>query len=154
MRFRRLTLDELDALKDEFIQFLASNTITGEDWKNLKEEEPEKAEKLIDIFSDIVMEKSLSNVRFLEKREPNNILLFHAKETEIELIGISIDSRHHDLTNEKDLESLMQNASDIETKMLKSSKPYIKNREDEVFEMLQNGCLITNSTLFTNLNKV
>lgn len=154
MRFRRLTLDELDALKNEFIQFLASNTITGEDWKKLKEEQLEIAEKLIDVFSDIVMEKSLSKVHFLEKREPNNVLLFYAKETEIDLIGISIDSPHHDLTNEKDLEQLMQNASGIETKMFKSSKPYIKNREDEVFEMLQSGCLITDSMLFTTLSKV
>ena len=152
MRFRRLTLEELEQLKDEFIQFLAANTITGEDWATLKEEESEKAEKLIDIFSDIVMEKSLSNVRFLEKREPKNLLLFHAKTKEIDLIGLSIDSDQYDFTNPEDLKELMENPSSVNLQMFRSSKPYTKTREEEVFELLETGCLVTDKTLFAALS--
>ena len=35
MKFRRLTLAELQELESEFIQFLAANTVTGPDWQNL-----------------------------------------------------------------------------------------------------------------------
>ena len=146
-------MDELEELKDEFIHFLAANTITAEDWKSLKEEENEKAEQLIDIFSDLVMEKSLSNVRFLEKREAQNVLLFHAKTDEIDLIGLSIQNSDYDLTNPDHLAELTKDASKAEVNIFKSSKPYSKQREDEVFELLQTGCLVTDNTLFSHLSK-
>lgn len=154
MRFRRLTIEELEELKDEFIQFLAANTITGDDWTKLKEEENEKAEKLIDIFSEIVMEKSLSNVRFLEKREPKNLLLFHARAEEIDLIGLSIDSDQYDFTNPDDIKELMSDPSKVNLQMFRSSKPYTKAREEEVFELLETGCQVTDNTLFAALSNV
>lgn len=152
MRFRRLTMGELKELHQEFIQYLSSNTITGEDWKKIKEEEYEKAEKLIDMFSDIVFEKSISNIKYLEKRESKSLLLFHCKEKELELIGISLDENSKfDLTRQEDLNELSQDASSVEISSFKSSKAYAINREDELFKMLNEGCLATDEKLFNSL---
>ena len=149
MRFRRLTLDELKELHQEFIQFLSSNTITGDDWKKIKEEDYPKAEKLIEVFSDIVIEKSLSNIKYLEKREPGNILLFHCKEKEVNLIAISlIGNADIDLTNDEHISLLAKGDFKADINSFKTSKPYQENREDEVFKMLNEGCLISDGKLF------
>lgn len=152
MKFRRLTLDELKELHEEFIQFLASNTITGEEWKHLKENNYEKAETLIEIFSDIVIEKSLSNIRFLEKREPKNLLLFHCKENEVDLIGLSLpEDSKVDLTNNEHIASVASEDMQTDLKIFRSSKMYQNNREEEVFKLLNEGCLITDEKLYSAL---
>ena len=61
MKFRRLTNEELQELEKEFVQFLVSNTVTADDWEKIKEDNPERAEGLIEIFSDIVFEKVISD---------------------------------------------------------------------------------------------
>ena len=152
MRFRRLSLEELKELHEEFIQFLSSNTITGEDWKKIKEEEYDKAEKLIELFSDIVIEKSLSNVRFLEKRESQNLLLFHCKEKEIDLIGVNVlGEASVDFTNDDNIKELSKGTQKAKLNTFKTSKPYVGNREDEMFKMLEEGCMVTDEKLYKAL---
>jgi len=149
MRFRKLSLQELEELKDEFIQFLASNTVTAQDWENLKETNNEKAEQLIEIFSDEVLDKALTNIKFLEKREPKNLLVFHCRKDEIDMIGLSIDNNSElDFTNENHFTEI---ASNVKINIFKSSKDYNKNREDEIFEMLESGCLTTDEKLYKTL---
>ena len=65
MKFRVLTTQELEPLKDDFIKFLSANTITGEDWVSIKKDKPEEAETLLAMFCDIVWEKSLEKINFL-----------------------------------------------------------------------------------------
>ena len=59
MKYRVLNTKELEPLKDDFIKFLSANTITGEDWAKIKSTKPSQAHKLIELFSDIVWEKSI-----------------------------------------------------------------------------------------------
>src|SRR5690625_7148031 len=69
MRYRRLTLEELKELESEFTTFLVTQGIPAEEWEKMKEKEPEQCQGLIDIFSDIVFEKILGKVKYLEHRE-------------------------------------------------------------------------------------
>ena len=148
MRFRRLSLDELKELHEEFIQFMSSNGVTGDDWKKIKEEEYDKAEKLIEIFSDIVIEKSLTQINYLEKREPQNVLFFNFKASEIELIGISSNDPDIDFTDDTTIKSLSDGSLKTDFETFKSTKKIDKNREDEIFSMLENGCLISSGRIF------
>ena len=66
MKYRRLDLAELKTLEKDFVRFLASNHITADDWVKLKKENPEKVERLLDVFSDIVWSKTLSQIQYLE----------------------------------------------------------------------------------------
>ena len=74
MKYRKLKPEELEPLKKEFIQFLAANTITGDDWAKTKAEKPE--EKIIALFSDIVWEKSLEKIHYLEHRDERYLKFF------------------------------------------------------------------------------
>ena len=53
MKYRRLTKEQLEELHPEFINFLATQSITAEEWDTLKKEKPEVAEEEIDVFSDL-----------------------------------------------------------------------------------------------------
>ena len=87
MKYRRLRQDELESLEKEFVRFLASNQVTAEDWEKLKAGALEKAEKLIEIFSDIVFEKILSDVEYMEFQTPRDIKTFHFEEVRIPILA-------------------------------------------------------------------
>ena len=56
MKYRRLDQNELKTLEKDFIEFLASQSITADEWENMRKEQQLG---LIDIFSDLVFEKVL-----------------------------------------------------------------------------------------------
>ena len=91
MKFERLSNNELESLEKEFIQFLVVNGIVATDWEKIKKEDAKKAEKLIELFSDMVWAKSLEKIKFLEHRTPTSIKVFNCKKEMIELIGVDAD---------------------------------------------------------------
>jgi len=146
MRFRRLTTKELDILEKDFISFLASNTITAGDWEKLKVEENEQAEDLINMFSDIVLETSLKKVHFVEHCSKSELMFFKCNPKEIILIGLRSKNSEIDLS-EMDLGQLKTEM----TASFSTQKKYSKNREEEVFDMLNQGCSISDGKLFEAL---
>jgi len=155
MRFRRLTNDELQELEKEFVRFLASNTVTGDDWEKIKKENPDRAEKLIEMFSDIVFEKTISKIEFLEYRAPKDLKVFHCQHDIIEMVGITVEGES-DIDFSKKIEadqmiSQLQN-SKASLKLMAANKKYKKTKELEIFDMMQWGCLISDGKLFHTLN--
>ena len=45
MKYARLTKEQLDSLQQEFINFLATQTITGKEWQTIKKETPDVAQQ-------------------------------------------------------------------------------------------------------------
>lgn len=149
-KYRRLSTDELEELKDEFIKFLAANTITGPDWTKMKKNEKEKAEELIDTFSDIVMQKVLEKIEYVEHRQANTWWVFHCKEKTIVMLHItSSKDSDIDFTNPDSLQQI----EDVSVSVNRAEKEYNTTREQEVFDMLQKGCAITDDRLFKVLGQ-
>ena len=152
MKYRRLTNEELAELEVEFIKFLASNTVTGDDWEKLKVDNPEKAEGLIEIFSDIVFEKTIENIEFLEFKTPNDIKIFHCQKNDIHLMGLKIDGDSSlDFTKDTPPEEMMTQLknSGAKLQLYTAQKKYKhNNRSLELFEMMQWGSLISDGKLF------
>lgn len=148
MKFRRLDQEELSELEPEFIRFLAANTITGDDWEKLKVENLEKAEGLIDIFSDIVFEKILKKIEFLEIKTPSDLRTFHCEAEKIKMIGLKIEGESSvDFTKNQDPTQIMSllRLSNAKLQLYKGEKTYSKEREVELFELMeQQGALISN----------
>ncbi len=149
MKFRRLSIEELELFQEEFIQFLIVNGIVASEWEQLKKENSAAVDIWIDQFSDIVLEKSLLKISYLEYREKNQLLFFKCADEEIELA--SIHSEELDLLTIKsdDLSSNLNHLSGIN--LMFKNKPYKPNRAEEVFRMLQSGALITDGKLFETL---
>ncbi|MCW8940114.1 MAG: DUF6495 family protein, partial [Flavobacteriales bacterium] len=89
LKYRLLTDDELKELEHEFKQFLIVNEIYDEEWRKLNAEKNEKVGELVIMFSNLVIEKSLKRIQYLEIATSEGINAYHCKEDEIELIGIS-----------------------------------------------------------------
>jgi len=148
MKYKRLGTNELKELEKEFITFLSSAQITGLDWDKMKKNEQEKAEELIDVFSDLVYEKVMSKIFFLEFRDKKELNIFHFEDDKIVLNGIRMkeDSSINLLSD--DLFSEWNANKSNEISIIKTEKVYIKERGIEIFEMLEKGCYITDDKLF------
>lgn len=157
MKYRRLTSEELEELEQDFIRFLASNSITGEDWISMKKNSPDKSNELIDLFSDLIFERTLKKVEHLEFKTPNDIKLFHCMEDKIVMIGLFIEGHSGiDFTQptapDKMLEQLRN--SNAQLKLYQAEKQFSGQREMELFEMMENGCLISKGELFYTLEQL
>lgn len=153
MKYKRLSLEELKALEPEFISFLATNQITADDWVKLKEETPEKVDSLIDIFSDLVYEKVLKRVMYLEYRSEKEMSIFFCDENVLKMIGLKVNPISNvNLNSENILEQW--NNSNSGVKIFSNEKSYTREREIEIFELLQTGCFITDEKLYKKLSEL
>ena len=98
-KYRLLSREELKDLREEFVQFLASQSIPASDWEKWKVDEPDKVDDLHRVFSDIVLDKVLLKVTLLEKRTRQELQLYRFKSNKVLLNGLRIsDSPEIDLT--------------------------------------------------------
>ncbi|MCW3086448.1 MAG: hypothetical protein JWP12_3814 [Bacteroidetes bacterium] len=154
MKYKRLTSEELQALEPDFINFLASMQITGPDWEKMKSNENAKANELIDVFSDVVYDKVLSKIMYLEYRDSKTLNIFYCGPEKVQLVGLRVKEHSTlDLTVPDVLHQWNENNNGAVT-VVRSEKKYVEDKQTEVFELLQNGCLITDDTLFKTLNSI
>ncbi len=145
MKYRCLTDEELSELEEEFKHFLISNNVYTEEWEALNDKKDEKVQQMVEMFSDIVLDKALKNIKFLEHITPQDIKFFKCDEDEMTLIGIASKNQTIDFT--KDTLSDFKDDLDI----FKTTKVYHKERELEVFDLLQSGCSIINEEHYKKL---
>jgi hypothetical protein len=154
MKYKRLTTDELEILQEDFVRFLAAAQITGADWEKMKQNENEKANELIDVFSDMVYDKVLSKITYLEYRDTKTLNIFHFAEDKVMLRGLRVkDNSALDLTS-AELFKDWSSANNASVTIVRTEKKYEKERAEEIFDLLQTGCLITDDRLFKLLNSM
>ena len=76
MKYARLTKEQLEELHPEFINFLATQSIDKAEWDAIKKNKMHVAEQEIDVFSDMIWEKALTNVSHIDHFSKNYIFLF------------------------------------------------------------------------------
>ena len=147
MQYRRLTQAELNELETQFVTYLAANSITAPDWELLKSESPDKAETLIELFSDMVFDQTLETIEYLEYKEAQDIKTFHCGPEKIQMLGLFIEGHTDvDLRESMNPVEMMQRVKAANAKvtlysMEKALPP--ENRKAELFRMLENGCRIS-----------
>lgn len=146
MKYRCLSDEELAELENEFKQFLISNNVYTEEWESLNKRGDKKVQELVEMFSDIVLDKALKNIKYLEHITPNDIKSFKCDDTEMILIGIASKNQNIDFTKD----TLADFADELD--IFKTSKPYNKDRELEVFSLLQSGCSFIDEERFNKLD--
>lgn len=149
--YRLLTLEELTELEKEFVEYLVLNGITAEDWVKMKEQDKEGAEKIIELFSDVVFEGIMRNVHFLEYRAESFVHAFQCLSDKLVLVAMeSEDDSNVNFLDSTFIESASINPPD-KLIVRTTSKPYSKTRERELFDMIQAGCTISDGGLFKAL---
>ncbi|MGB3592509.1 MAG: DUF6495 family protein [Nonlabens sp.] len=148
MKYRRLSKEQLEELHTEFINFLSSQSITGEEWKNLKEEQPEVAEDEIDVFSDLIWEGVLNKAAYLEHLSPRTMNLFKLGDKEMELISIMVGDELIDITTDTGYKWLQNNLLDEQVKIFTAKKEYSAEPNLDKFKLIETGAVITKGDLF------
>ena len=153
MQYTRLTKEQFEELQQEFINFLASQTITAKEWETLKKEKPEVAESELDVFSDLIWEGVLNNTSYLEHYFSNQLYLFEFQEQKIKLISIKINDSSVDLTKTEGLNWLMGHLSHDTVDIFKASKAYSENRNSDIFALVQQGAVISKGELYKSISQ-
>lgn len=157
-KYRTLSTDELTQLEEIFINFLAANSITADEWLKIKSENHSKMNLLIEEFSDVVFEKTLNNITLLEKRLPKKILMYKFNEDHLLLEGIEMEGdSSFDFRNGFNLSELNELIFDpkINISFIKGHKPYFEDFKKEAFDLMESGAMISkNELLFDSILKL
>ena len=149
-KYRLLTREELSEFKKEFIDYLVVNGLTAEDWEKIKIDSPEKANKMLELFSDVVFEGVLRKVTFLDFKSKSSIKSFQCLEDKIVLVGIDTNNESLNLLDVKEVSSFVEKPPKG-LSVYTSEKQYSKGREKELFSMISSGCEIADGSLFKSL---
>ena len=86
-RFRRLTKEELDAVRPEFVRYLASEGIAADDWAKKQVHHPEQVDACLDAFSERFWEGATAAIKYVEHSpSEEDVWVFQFDETSAKLI--------------------------------------------------------------------
>jgi hypothetical protein len=150
-KYRLLTIEELQSLEKEFIDYLVVNGVVAEDWLAMKANDLVQAEAIVATFSDVVFEAILRKAKYLEIRGASFIYAYQCTEQNLVLVAMEVpESSEVDFTNPSYLAQAMKTPP-TSLSVYTTSKPYSKVRELELFDMLQAGCELTDDKMFKAL---
>ncbi|WP_047245123.1 DUF6495 family protein [Maribacter thermophilus] len=154
MKYTRLTKEQLEELHQEFINFLATQSITKSEWDDIKANKPEVAEEELDIFSDLVWEGVLTKVKYLENISKQQMHLFHLTDKEMKLIAVKVLNPEIDLTTKVGFDWFKRNWQSDFVDYMTASKAYTEDRNQDKFELIRQGAVITKGELYQWFDKV
>ena len=130
-KYRILTLEELDLLKKDFIEFLVINGITGEDWEEIKLINPENRDKVVELFSEVVFTKILLQTNFLELKTDKVASAIQCNKENMVMITLESVKEHSEIYS--------------------TDKTYQKSREEDIYALMQKGFLRSDGKLYKEL---
>jgi len=154
VKYIRLTKEQLEELHPEFINFLATQSITKEEWDTLKNDKPEVAEEELDVFSDLVWEGVLTKVKYLENISEQQMHLFFLAEKEMKLIAVKVMNLDVDLTTTIGFNWFKKNWQSDFVDYMTASKAYTDVPNSDKFQLIQQGAIITKGELYQWFDKV
>ena len=155
MKYIRLTKEQLTELYPEFIKFLASQSIDKIKWDNIKKNNPELAEQELDIFSDLIWERALGRVKYIDHFSKNHVFLFHCLKDHFTSIVISVDDKSVNLLNQQGIDWLFKHLkSDVVQIKTGTKKIECNNRNSEIFSLIRKGGSISKGELFNKMRQI
>ena len=153
MKYSRLTKEQFEELHQEFINFLATQSVTADEWENLKANKPEMAEMELDVFSDLIWEGALNKADYLENISSQHMYLFHLGEENMQAIVLNIKN-DVDITTTEGYNWLRENLMDENVEFLQADKDYSADKNMDKFKMIEQGASITKGDLFRYFDKL
>ena len=150
-KYRLLTLEELKHLQKEFVEFLAANTITADDWEKMKIQNKTMAEKLIHTFSDGILEGVLMKTEYLEKTDQHRIASIHFQSSQMVLAAMEAPiGTDADFTDPEFIQRATIDPPPY-LKVFTKAENYSESREMEIFKFTEIGWLVSDGKLYKTL---
>ena len=121
--------------------------IYPEQWETLKIQNIEKANEQIELFSNLVFDKILSETFFLELISDKRIECYQFNKDSAQLLALQANEN-----NEVDFVNYSLNEiNPSEYHIYTGNKKYKNDRNLEVFDIMQKGAIKTDGTLFKKI---
>lgn len=151
MKYRQLSKEQFETLHKEFSQFLATQQIDVNEWNDIKKSKPEIAEEELNLFSDLVWDDALTKTGYLEHFSKQTINLFKCEKKSISRLVVQVNKPEFDFFKDEDYKWFIDNTNDTSVQFLKGSKKYVKERNMELFELVEKGSVISDGKLYESL---
>lgn len=148
IQYRLLTDTEKELFYKDFINFLAVHGIPGEEWERIKKEDKHQMMLMFAQFSDLVIHKSLLNIKYAFRIEEETLVLTQFNESTFDVVSIPFKGE----LNTEDVESFVKAFKGEFTPI---QLPYPeKGREKYIFQLTGlDGYHPCADTYWTSLNK-
>ena len=154
MRYAQLTKEQFEELNEEFALFLATQKIDISEWEEIKKNKPEIADEELNLFSDLVWEKVLGKSKYLEHFSKETINLFKCNDNEMLRIVVKSNKDNFDFTKSDNFEWFIDNSQDKSIEYFRGVKKYSKERNDEIFDLIQQGSVVGDGELYEAIFKI
>ena len=154
MKYKRLTKEQFEALHQEFINFLATQSIDKAEWDSIKTNKPEVAEQELDVFSDLIWEGVLTNAQYLEHFSKSHIFLFHCHETLIQSIVLKSLEPEVNFMEKEGLQWLSDNLFTDAVEIHLGKKEYEQERNTAIFDLISQGAILSDGQLYLQINGI
>ena len=151
MKYTRLTKEQFEELHQEFINFLATQTIDKAEWDKIKIEKPEVAEQELDVFSDLVWEGVLGRAEYLEHFSKNHIFLFQCFDAYIQSNVLKSLVPDINFMTKEGLQWLIDNMFTDTIEIKTGKKVFTEERNSSIFQLIQQGAFLSDGQLFKQL---
>lgn len=149
MKYARLTKEQLEELHPEFINFLATQSIDKKEWDELKVNKPLIAEQEIDVFSDMIWDKALTNVKYIDHFSKNYIFLFKCIDSNVYSYVINSTDASTDFLSAEGINWLSENVFSDSVEIQQGKKDISEGRNESLFEIIKKGGIISKGELFS-----
>ena len=150
-KYRLLTIEELQEMEKEFVDYLLLNGIYADDWVSIKSDDPEKAQKIIQLFSDVVFENIMRKTQFLKWTGEKKLEVLQCLKDRFVVVGL--DASNIDTADFRDpqfVKNAMQKPPS-KLEVFTSEILYTQSRELEIFDLTAKGFQICDDNLFKTL---
>ena len=154
MKYKRLNKEQLEALHQEFSNFLASQAIDKKEWDEIKLHKPQVAAQELDVFSDLIWEGVLKSAQFLEHFSKNHIFLFHCQELQLRSIILKSLDTDVDFLNKNGLQWLSDNMFTDNVEIIVGKKEYDNDRNEAIFKLINEGAILSDGQLYNQVNGI
>ena len=154
MKYKRLAKEQFEALYQEFINFLASQSISKAEWDKIKLDKPHLAEQELDVFSDLIWQGVLTTANYLEHFSKNHIFLFHCQEKLIQSIVLKALVPHADFMQKEGLQWLSDNIFTDAVEIHIGKKEYHEERNKTIFDLITEGAILSDGQLYLQINGI
>ena len=144
----------MEVFDEDFKHFLIVNGVHNEEWVKMNASDVDKATRLVELFSDTVLQKVYEKIQFLEFRSSNSCMVFKFNDDVIELISLNVKKQNTiDLSTPESIHASITGSPKALT-LFKSQKSYSGNREFEIHTMLEQGCMNSSEEFWISLEKI
>lgn len=154
MKYARLTKEQLEELHPEFITFLATQSIDKIEWDDIKKNRPHVAEQEIDLFSDVIWDKALTNLSYIDHFSKNYIFLFKCVDEAVFSWVVKTNNPQIDFVSAEGIHWLADNLFSDDVEITRGRKDISANRNVALFEIIKQGGIISKGELFNKLDNL